>query len=68
MKVLDSLEDDKKIVSYKDLSDNDIFKFEVSFLTKDLEQLSDDDILERLKLIKKVSENYTVLDENNKII
>ena len=68
LKVLDSLEDDKKIVSYKDLSDNDIFKFEVSFLTKDLEQLSDDDILERLKLIKKVSENYTVLDENNKII
>ena len=67
LKTLDSLEDDKKIVSYKDLSDDDVFKFEVTFLTKDLEQLSDDDILERLKLIKKVSENYTILDENNKI-
>ena len=35
LKVLDSLEDDKKIVSYKDLSDDDVFKFEVTFLTKD---------------------------------
>lgn len=68
LKVLDSLEDDKKIVSYKDLSDDDVFKFEVTFLTKDLEALSENEILDRLKLIKKVSENYTVLDENNKII
>lgn len=67
LKTLDSLEDDKKIISYKDLSDDDIFSFEVTFNSKDLESMSESEILERLKLIKKVSENYTILDENNKI-
>ena len=33
----------------------------------DLSKLTDDDILQKFKLIKKVSENYTVMNEENKI-
>ena len=67
IQVLDKLEDQKLIVSYRDLSDNDKFKFMVQFQSKDLEQLTDDEVLERLKLIKKVTENFTILDENNQV-
>ena len=65
--ILDKLEDNKTIIGYKDLSDNDQFKFIVQFNSKDLASLTDDEVLEKLKLIKKVTENYTILDENNKI-
>lgn len=65
--VLDKLEENKVILGYKDLSDGDKFKFIVQFNSKELEKLTDDEILERLKLIKKVTENFTILDENNKI-
>lgn len=65
--VLDSLEDKKLIQGYKDKSEDDQFKFEVSINSKTLKEWSDDEILEKLKLIKKVTENYTVIDENNKI-
>ena len=65
--ILDKLEDNKTILGYKDLSDNDQFKFIVQFNSKDLASLTDDEVLEKLKLIKKVTENYTILDENNKI-
>ena len=65
--VLDKLEDNKTIISYRDLSDNDQFKFIIQFNSKDLASLTDDEVLEKLKLIKKVTENYTILDENNKI-
>lgn len=67
IKVLDKLEDDKVIQSYRDLSEDDSFKFEVSIQSKVLKQWSDEDLMNKLKLIKKVSENYTVIDENNKI-
>ena len=68
IKVLDTLEESKIINAYKDLSDNDIFKFEVKMTTKDLNSLSEDELLQKLKLVKTVTENYTCLDENNKII
>lgn len=65
--VLDKLVDDKVIKDYDDLSDNDEFEFELhvdrSFGDKD-----DEWILNRLKLIKKMSENFTCIDENNKIV
>lgn len=67
IKVLDDLEDKKVIRSYKDLSDNDQFNFVVSIDSKSLKSWSDDQIIEKLKLIKKVSENYTCIDEHNKI-
>lgn len=65
--VLDSLEEKKKIQSYIDKSENDKFLFEVSIPSKVLKDLTNDELLEYLKLIKRVSENYTVIDETNKI-
>jgi len=66
--VLDDLEDRKVIQSYRDKSENDNFLFDVTIPSKTLAELSDDDLLVKLKLVKKITENYTVLDENNKIL
>jgi DNA topoisomerase-2 len=65
--VLDDLEDKKIIQSYRDKSEDDNFKFEVTIPSKLLKELSDDELLVKLKLVKKITENYTVIDENNKI-
>lgn len=65
--VLNKLEDKKVIQSYRDKSENDIFLFEVSIHKDTLSEQSDEEILDKLKLVKKVTENYTVIDENNKI-
>jgi len=66
LKVLDSLEDRKIIKSYEDYSEDDNFLFEVK-VTKEFLQQSDEDIQNSLKLVKRVSENYTCVDENNSI-
>ena len=65
--VLDGLEDKKIIQSYVDKSEDDNFLFEVTIPSKILKDSTDDDLLQMLKLIKRISENYTVIDENNKI-
>jgi len=67
IKALNALEDDGTIQTYNDASENDDFLFEVKIPAKTLKTYSDDDLLKLLKLQKKVSENYTVLNENNKI-
>lgn len=67
LKVLDNLEDSKFIQGYKDLSDNDKFLFEVQIPSKTLKELSENDLLQKLKLVKSITENFTVMDENNKI-
>ena len=66
IKVLDKLEDNKVIMSYKDNTTED-FNFEVKFNRNILKEMSDEKIIDTLKLRKKVSENYTVIDENNKV-
>jgi DNA topoisomerase-2 len=66
--VLDDLEDKKVIQSYRDKSEDDKFHFEVTVPSKDLKAWPMDELMNKLKLIKKVSENYTVIDENNKIV
>ena len=66
IKVLDKLEDDKKIIGYKDNSVDD-FEFVVQFNRKYLDALSDTQIISLLKLTKKVSENYTVMTEKNTV-
>lgn len=68
IKVLDDLEDKKVIQSYRDKSEDDKFLFEVNIASKDLGKWDQEELLTKLKLIKKVSENYTVIDENNKIV
>lgn len=66
IKVLDKLEEDKEIQDYKDLS-NDSFKFEVRIPSRTLKSLSDDELLDLLKLKRTVSENYTSMTHENKI-
>ena len=67
LKVLDTLEEKKVLRSYVDMSDDDQFSFKVTFGTGVLKDMDQEAILEKLKLIKKVSENYTVIDESNMI-
>lgn len=65
-KVLDSLEERKIIRDYTDKSENDNFLFEVK-TSREFTKKSEEEILNTLKLIKRVSENYTCVDENNSI-
>lgn len=65
--ILDDLEDKKVIQSYRDKSEDDNFLFEVTIPSKSIKEWSEEELYTKLKLIKKVSENYTVIDENNKI-
>jgi hypothetical protein len=65
--VLDKLEEKNIIQSYRDKSENDVFLFDINIQSKVLKMWSDEELLLKLKLQKKVTENYTVLNENNKI-
>lgn len=67
-KTLDKLVESKIINSYNDLCDpkTDTFLFEIKH-SKEFSELSDDEILNKLKLTQKVSENYTIIDENNAV-
>lgn len=65
--ILDDLEDAKFIKSYKDFSKDDKFSFEITMSPSDLAKFTDDDLLQKFKLVKKVSENYTCVDENNRV-
>lgn len=57
---LDKLEDEGKIASYKDLTDNGKFNFEIKFKKQAKPCLSK--AISLLKLTTKISENYTVID------
>lgn len=63
--VLDKLEEDKKIKSYEDRSEGDSFNFLITLNTK--EKPSNDSIIKLLKLQTSVTENFTSIDQNNKI-
>lgn len=65
--VLDDLEEKKFIKSYKDKSENDIFLFQITMTETDLNKFTEEELLQKLKLIKKVSENYTTMSEINSI-
>lgn len=62
---LDDLENKKIIQSWRDESDpkTDTFKFKVKLA----KVIPDQEIYPTLKLIKKFSENFTVIDENNQV-
>lgn len=66
--VLDDLCEKKIIKNYKDksTSTDDKFRFELR-VTREFSELSDDEIMSKLKLVESVCENYTCLDENNRI-
>jgi len=65
--VLDALEENKVIVGYEDLSEDDEFKFAVKVTAKSIAGLDHDGLLKMLKLIKTTSEIYTCINHNNKI-
>ena len=65
--VLERLVDDKVIKDYEDFSDNDEFEFEIQ-VDRSFGERTDEWIMTKLKLIKKVTENFTCIDENNKIV
>lgn len=67
LKVLDKLEDDGVIRGYEDNSELE-FDFIVKFTRDKLASYnSDDEILRDLKLIKTITENYTVQNEVNRV-
>lgn len=70
IKLLDSLEEKKIIKSYDDLCDpkKDTFLFKVKMEAKELDTLSEDELLQKLKLIDTETENYTCIDEKNRVI
>lgn len=61
---LEDLKDAKKIKSYEDLSDGDNFQFKIKFSQ---EVPKKETLIKLLKLRCFVTENFTCLDENNKI-
>jgi len=67
IKYLDKLEDEGFIQDYQDLSEDDNFEFILTFKKDILEKYDDDKLLDKLKLIKRISENYTAIDEENKV-
>ena len=62
---LDKLDDDKKFKKYEDCSDGDNFKFAVTFDKKT--SLTKDQVIKLFKLQTSITENFTCMDENNKI-
>ncbi len=68
IKKLDKLVETKVINSYEDLCDpkNDKFLFNIKHDSK-FGSFSDDEKLDKLKLIKTISENYTCIDANNTV-
>lgn len=69
IKVLDKLCDAKTIIGYRDLCDTkkDIFRFEIKLTIADLKKFTDDELLEKFKLVTSITEILTCIDENNKI-
>jgi DNA topoisomerase-2 len=67
MKVLDKLEDEGVITRYEDKCENDVFHFIVHFKRNELAKLTDDKLLDKLKLKKSLTENYTTIDIHNRV-
>lgn len=66
IKVLSSLREDHIIKNFKDYSDNDEFKFDIQ-VDRETGAKTEEELYELFKLIKSLTENFTCIDENNKI-
>ena len=64
--ILETLIDDKKIVSYDDKCADDI-NYIIKFKRNELKSFSDYEILKLLKLEESQTENFTTLDEDGKL-
>ena len=65
--VLEGLVESGKIKTYADESNNDEFKFLIG-TTREFGAQTDEKIMQILKLTKTVTENYTALGTNNKVL
>jgi DNA gyrase/topoisomerase IV subunit A len=65
--VLAKLEDDKIISDYNDNSVENKFEFEIK-VTREFSKNDDEWILNKLKLIRRVTENFTCIGEQNEIV
>ena len=66
-KILDLLQDKDIIKNYKDLSDNDNFNFEINVKREFLLNNDDEALLSIFKLRETITDNFVLLDSNNKI-
>lgn len=67
IKKLDKLKDDNIIKSYIDLCDTKKDKFNFIIKHDDFTKFSDDEVLEKFKLVLNVAENYTVIMPDNSV-
>lgn len=67
--ILTKLEDDKVISDFTDKSEpkDNKFLFEIK-ATREFVKLSDETLMDKLKLVKKVTENFTCIGINNEIV
>jgi DNA topoisomerase-2 len=67
--ILTKLEDDKVITDFTDKSEpkDNKFLFEIK-ATREFVKLSDETLMDKLKLVKKVTENFTCIGINNEIV
>lgn len=68
LKVLDKLIDQKKIKDYEDLSEGNDFHIIVTFWRNQGLDIDKCDIMQELKLSKSITESYTSLNEDNKVV
>ena len=68
LKVLTTLEDKKIIKGFTDLSENDAFEFDIDCTREFIAKTTGEELLETFKLVKKVKENFTCIDENNAVV
>jgi len=68
LKVLTALEDKKIIKGFIDKSENDVYEFEIDCTRDFVSKTTKEEFLEIFKLVKKVTENFTCIDENNAVI
>jgi DNA topoisomerase-2 len=69
VEVLDALEDKNVIQNYQDKSDTkkDLYNFNLKVRRDFSDKHNDQKLYEKLKLVKSMSENYTCIDQNNRI-
>ncbi|CAG7579850.1 MAG: putative DNA topoisomerase [uncultured marine phage] len=67
LSILEDLSDKNVIVSYKDYSEGEDFRFKIRVKREFSQKNSDEQMYVKFKLKASVTENYTTIDENNRI-
>ena len=67
IQVLEKLQEDGKIKGYADESEDDKFRFIVA-ISRETSEKSDEELLNLLKLVTPITENYTAIGLDNKVV